>query len=40
MAHTKFGVNMSRLCKDTVSGAVWYDSSKSVDVLNDNHFVC
>ncbi len=41
-AHTKFGVNMSKLCRDTVSDAVWHHSSKFVDVLNENvlGYVC
>ncbi len=33
MAHSKFGVNMSKLCRDTASDADWYLSSKFVDVL-------
>ncbi len=39
MAHTKFGVNLSMLCRDTASDAVWHHSSKFVDVSNDNHFI-
>ncbi len=39
MAHTKFGVNMSKLCRDTASDAVWHLSSKFVDALNKNCFV-
>ncbi len=39
MAHTKFGVNMSKLCRDTDSDAVWHLSSKFVDALNENRFV-
>ncbi len=36
MAHTKFGVNMSKLCRDIASDAVWHLSSKFIDALNDN----
>ncbi len=39
MAHTKFGVNMSKLCKGTASGAVWHLFSKFVDAINENRFV-
>ncbi len=39
MAHTKFGVNMSKLCRDTASDAVWHLSSKFNDALNENRFV-
>jgi len=37
MAHTKFGVDISKLCRDTALGAVWYLSSKFVDALNKKH---
>uniref|UniRef100_A0A673I8W5 long-chain-fatty-acid--CoA ligase n=1 Tax=Sinocyclocheilus rhinocerous TaxID=307959 RepID=A0A673I8W5_9TELE len=33
MAHTKFGVNMSKLCRDTASDAVWHLSSQFVDAV-------
>ncbi len=39
MAHTKFGVNMSKLCRDIASDVVWYCASKFVYVLNKIHFV-
>ncbi len=39
MAHKKFGVNMTKLCRDTASDAVWHLSSKFVDALNENCFV-
>ncbi len=35
----KFGVNMSKLCRDTASDAVWHLSRKFVDALNENCFV-
>ncbi len=39
MAHTQFGVNMSKLCRDIASDVVWYCASKFVYVLNKIHFV-
>ncbi len=27
MAHTKFGVNMSKICRDTASEEVWHHAS-------------
>ena len=39
MTHAKFGVNISKLCRDTASDAVWHLSSKFVDTLNENRFV-
>ncbi len=37
MAHLKFGVNMSKPCRNTES--VWHLSSKLVDALIKNNFV-
>ncbi len=34
--YTKFGVNMSKLCKDTAS--VWHFSRKFVNALDENRF--
>ena len=39
MAHAKFGVNMSNLCRDTASDTFWHPSSKFVGALNKNRFV-
>ncbi len=39
MVHANFGANMSKLCRDTVSEAVWHHSSKFVVVLNANCFI-
>ncbi len=39
MAHTKFGANMSKLCRDTASDVFWHLTNKFVDALNENRFV-
>ncbi len=39
MAHTTFGVSMSKLCRDTASDAVWHLSRTFVDAINKNRFV-
>ncbi len=38
MAHTKFGVNMSKLCRDTASDTVWHYASTFVALFK-NRFV-
>ncbi len=38
MAHTKFGVSMSKLCRDTASDAVWHLSRTFVDAINKKTF--
>ena len=39
MAHTKFGTNMSKLCRDTASDVFWHLTNKFVDALNENSFI-
>ena len=39
MAHTKFGANMSKLCRDTASDVFWHLTNKFIDALNENLFV-
>ena len=39
MSHIKFCVNISNLCRDTASDAVWHLSSKFVGTLIENGYV-
>ncbi len=39
MAHTKFAVNLSKLCRDTASDAVWHHANKFIDALFENGLV-
>ncbi len=35
MTHIKFGVNMSKLCRDTASDAVWHHAIKFINAVNE-----